>query len=445
MGTVIKHMKYIFINFLLIKFSRQLLVFVGFVLFIGSIEAKEIFFQPSLSVKAEYSDNKRLVIDDRFPDIDISAYGVVTNASAKLGVRSKRYEVTLDPQFIFNRYESGFDLDSEDFKVFFKSKYNLTIANQLLLDANFTQDTTLTSEFEQGATGLVLAQDNNTRQQWSVSPSWIYYLSNSQFLQLAYTHSETTYDESSNSSFVDYTIDNFSISYKQQWTPLFSNTLSVSAMAFDIPQIGSGNSESSRETMEYSLNLGAEYQISPTWSASATVGERLTYTDTTNKFKLGVIPHPITGQPILGFVTDGETTSDKQFGFLFAFNLSKKFEAGSASIRYSRSTNPQGDGRLRVNDNFAVNFQHKLTSQLQLFIDGGINDISTSGSGDDGDGRVYYNVRPSIRWAFDRNASVTLQYQYRKQNFERDNRKATSNSVFLRFDYKWDKIRSQQY
>lgn len=443
-------MKHIFLNFLIKKFTHQFLLLLGFVLLASSIEieAKEIFFQPSVSIKAEYSDNKRLVVEEEFsgprnvpdssggteiethPDVDISSYGIITNTSAKLGVRSKRYEVTLDPQFIFNRYESGFDLDSEDFKVFFKSKYNLTVANQLLLDANFIQDTTVTSEFEEGATGFV-AQANNTRQEWTVSPSWIYYLSNSQFLQLAYTHSETTYDESENSSFVDYTVDYFSIEYKQQWTPLFSNKLTVSAMAFDIPKIGGGNFESKKETMEYSVNLGATYQISPTWSASATVGERLTYTDTTNKFKE---------------TPNAEiTTSDKQFGFLFSFNLNKEFEAGNASISYSRSTKPQGNGKLRVNDNVAVNFQHKLTSQLQLFINGGINDISTAGSVDDGEGRTYYNVSPSIRWAFDKNSSVTLQYQYRKQDFERDNRKAASNSVFLRFDYTWDKIRTQQY
>jgi len=396
----------------------------------GSVKAKEIYIQPSINIQTEYDDNKRLRTD-RFDSVDTSAYGVITRARAKLGARSNNYDIALDSQVIINKYESEFDLDSENFKVDFTSSYNATERSRIGLSGNFTQDTTLTSELEATGTGLV--QDNIIRQQWSITPDWSYSLSNTQSLQASYTHLDIEYEESEQGSFVNYTIDNISLNFQQQWTPLLSNVLSVSAMVFDIPKIGSGIFESSRETTEYSINIGVDYQFLPTWSTSLNVGQRFTNTETTQKFNFNTLRF------------EEVTASDDVRGLVFSFSVDKQFEAGTAGITYSRSTSAQGDGRLQVRDNFTANFRNKLTQKMQLSITGGMNDQSTSGSVDDGNGRTYFYIRPSLRWAFNRQTSLTGGYQYRAQSFERNDQEATSNSIFLNFNYQWDKFATQRY
>jgi len=398
----------------------------------GPVKAKEIYFQPSIGIRTESDDNKRLSTENSLPGIDKSAYAVITRANAKLGMRSSNYNIELNNQLIINRYKSEFDLDSEDFNINLSTGYNWTEKSRLGLEGNFTQDTTLTSELDATGTGLV--QDNVIRQEWSLTHNWSYSLSNTQFLQTSYTHSETTYEESERSSFVDYSIDNISLSFRQQWTSLLSNTLSVSAMSFKIPKIGSGFFESSRETTEYSVNIGVDYQLAPTWSTSLTVGQRFTNTETTQKFNFTTLTF------------DEVTTSDDVQGLIFSFSVDKQFYSGSAGLKYSRSTSAQSQGELQVNERIDANYKYKVNSKLQLSLTGGLNEISISGSEEDNNnGRTYFNVSPSVRWIFNRQTNITAAYRYRTQTFERDDEEAVSNSVSLNFNYQWDKVATQKY
>jgi len=406
----------------------------------GAVDAKEIYIQPSISLKAEYDDNKRMETG-RFTGFDTSSYGVITRAKAKTGVRSSQYDLEVENQVVINRYESDFDLDSEDYFLDFSAGYNFSEKSRLGLSADYTLDTTLSSELQGEGTGVV-EQDNIRRQQWSITPNWVYSLSNTQYIQSSYTHSETDYAESEVGSFVDYTIDNISLSFNQQWTEALSNNLSISAMSFDIPEINTRQINpltgkeliNSRETTEYTINIGAEYQIAPTWSTSLSVGQRFTSAEETrNEFKLDTRRFEKVN-----------TSSDAQ-GLIFSFALNKQFETGSADISYSRSTNAQGDGVLVVNDSFIANYQHRLSQVLLFSVKGELLERSTSGSEDDNNGRTYFSIRPVVKWWFDSQVSLTASYQYRTQNFERDNSEGISNSISLNFNYQWGKTATQRY
>jgi len=400
---------------------------------VDSVVAKEIYFKPSISIQAEYDDNKMLKTD-RFNTIDKSAYGIITRVNAIVGVRSDRYDVAIDNQFILNRYKSDFDLDSDDFNFNLSSDYQLTEKHQFGLSASFKRDTTLTSELGDLGLGTGLVQDNVMHEQWSIAPTWSYSLSNTEFIQASYEHSEHMYAESKLNSFADYTIDMFSTSFTQQWTPLWSNFLSFSAMSFKIPERGEGIFETDTETTEYSIYIGSQYQLSPTWSASVTVGERFTTTEITFQ------------QPNFNTLTfDKVTTSTDVQGFVFSFDLDKQFEVGNANISYSRSTNPQGRGQLEVRDTVNANFNHRFTQKLNLSLNSSFNKITISGREDDNNGRTYFDIRPTIRWSFDKQLNLTAGYRYRAQSYERDDEEAVSNSVTLNFNYRWDKVSTQQY
>jgi len=425
------YMKPIFFNSLPARHHCHFLILVTVTAWAETAQAKEIYIQPSISLQAEYDDNKRMSTD-RFSAVDTSAYGVITRAGAKVGMRSSQYDLEVNNQLIINRYKSDFDLDSEDFNLDLTAGYNFSAKSRLGLSADFTRDTTLTSELE-GDNGTGLVQDNIIRQQWSITPNWSYSLSNTQFLQTSYTHSETTYEESELGSFVDYSIDNISLSFRQQWTAVFSNNISVTAMSFDIPEIINGFVKSSRETTEYSVNIGADYEIAPTWSTSITVGQRFTNTEERQNFNFNT-----------GRFEEVTTSSDVQ-GLIFSLNLTKQFETASADVTYSRSTSAQGDGRLQVSDSLSANYRHSLTQSLLFSINANINERTNSGEEDDGNGRTYYSIRPSVRWRLDRKASLTAAYRYRNQSFDSNGEEAVSNAISLNFNYQWDKVATQRY
>lgn len=395
---------------------------------VGAAQAKEIYIQPSINITTKYDDNIKLRVD-RFDAVDKSAYGVITRANAKVGVRSNRYDIALDSQVVINRYSSDFDLDSEDFYVNFSSSFDATEKSRLSLSGNYKQVTTLTSELDENGTGTGLVEDNPIREEWSVSPNWTYFLSNTQFLQANYSHTEISYEESEVSTFFDYSIDRLSLSYSKQWLPLLRNFFNVSAMYFEVPDI-------QRETTEYSIDTGVEYQISPTWFASLTVGGRFTNTDITFDQ-----PAIVNG----AFTTEEVNLSDNVQGMIFSFNIDKQFEAGNAGVDYSRSTNAQGDGRLQLLDRFGARFNYRFTHKLRFSLTGSVSVASNAGTDEQGNDRTNYRISPTISWLFNRNTRLSGGYQYRRQEYERNDDLAESNSFFLTFNYQWDKLATRRY
>ena len=458
-------MKYSSFNSFLKKdVCRFLLLASSSFMWTGSVNAKEIYLLPSISLHTEYDDNKRLRSINKY-----AAFGVITRANAEVGVRSDSYDIALDSQVSINHYEvtkdskGDVDIDSEDFRFDLSSFYNLTEKNRVGLSANYTQDTTLTSEFladanqdgkVDGADGSGITNERNIqRNKWSVSPDWSYSLSETQLLQANYSHTEVTYDSSGASSYVDYAIDFAQISFKQQWTPLFSNSLSVSGMYYEVPkieQIGIGKintidveiqNRTRQEITEYSINVGAEYQISPTWFVSAQVGQRFTNTKITKKTETSLlnVSEPFQVQ---------ETSSDSDArGLTFSFSMDKQFESGRTGLSYSRSTSAQGDGRLQLRDTVNAYFKYNFPQNWHLSLTGSYSDSSSANNDNNNNDRTYIRIKPSIRWAFDRQTSLTAGYQYRTQKYSgsSNSERATSNSVFLVLNYRWGKIATQRY
>ncbi len=395
----------------------------------GSAEvlAKEIYLQPKFGVKVEYDDNIRLLNGSSgigaAEGLDKSAYGLIAEGGGRVGVRSDRYDLTLNNRFELKRYSSDFDLDSENIFIDLTSVFDITQRNKFSLRGDYTRDTTLTSELD--VTGLV--QDNIIREQWSLTPEWTYYLSNTQFLRANYTHNDITYEQSEISRFFDYTIDSVSLSYVQQWNSLLNTYLSASAMSFEVPSIR-------RDTTEYTVTIGMDYQFVPTWSTSMSIGRRFTNTETTfTRFNFNTLRF------------EDVTFEDDVQGMVFSFSLNKRFETGSVGLSYSRATSAQGNGQQRLVDRFAVNYGYKLTERLRISLAGGINVTTTAGSGSSNDDRTYYHVSPAVNWQLDRHASINAGYRYRMQEFENSDDAAVSNAFFIGFSYQWDKMKTQRY
>ena len=448
------------------KYISLLCVFVS-----TSCLAKEWYLEPSFSLRTEYDDNKRLLTDTFVQSIrengdnsKLSAYGIITSAEAKAGVRSDNYNVFFKGKVAIKEYFSDLDFDSEDFFLDLNADYTLNERNVLGFSAGYNQESTLTAELD--ATGL--SQENIPRQTWSVSPTWTHYLSENKYIQTTYSHQDVSYKQSNTTRFSDYVYDSVTLTFFHQWNDKLQNFLTAGWSKFAVPVRRS-------ETDEYQINAGLNYSFSETWTASAMAGVRFTHTEgfrtvaNSSLVNTGlpinlpngpIIINGVSGQVIDGlFFQDGIIIdqipfTDDQTGLVFSFSTEKQFETGNIGGGYSRSTSPAGDGSLRTVDRFTLNYLQKITKHLHFDLNAAIHITEATSNVDLNSDRTYYTVTPSLRWQFNRQLSLSGGYRYRRQEFESVNNNAgvnntksvgESNSVFITLRYQWDKFSTQEF
>ncbi len=442
--------------------------------------AEEWYIQPSFSLRTEYDDNKRLFTDrfirslkEKGESIDLGAYGIITTAEAKTGVRSENFDVSFKGKVAVKKYFSDLDLDSEDFFLDLNSSYNVNQRNVVGFSGSYNQESTLTSELDD--TGLT--QDNVPRQTWKISPYWIYNLSETKFIQASYLHQDVSYEQSDIAQFTDYVYDVVSLTFSHQWNEKLTNSATASWFTVKYPSV-------KREEEQYSINGNLDYNFSETWTASLSGGVQYTQTEiegtSESLGRVAVIdannillnngrvissngisltnPSDSFGITFADAFIDQPPFSDSQTAFVFSFSTEKQFETGNIAASYSRSTSPTGFGSLRTVDRFSADYLHKITKHLHFLLNGQVhitkstlNENSSQFSNQD---RTYYTVTPTLRWQFNRQLSLSGGYRYRRQEYEASNNASNanntesvgeSNAVFLTLKYQWDKFTTQEY
>lgn len=431
--------------------------------------AEEWYVQPSFSVRTEYDDNKRLLSESFIrrlkeieDNVDISAYGIITTAEAKAGVRSENFDVFFKGKVAVKKYFSDFDFDSEDFFLDLNSNYLINQQNSVGFSASYNQESTLTAELDD--TGLT--QDNVPRTTWKISPYWMYTFSETKSIQASYFHQEVSYEQSTATRFNDYIYDVVSLTFSHQWNEKLKNSVTGSWTNIKYPDL-------KREEDQYSINGTVDYVFSETWTASLSGGVQYTQTEGEQLVdSVSLIPTillssgpdgpiPLGGGRI-GQVIDGrvflvgvnrelQPFSDSQTAFVFSFGTKKQFETGDIAASYSRSTSPTGFGSLRTVDRFSVDSLYRITENLHFLLNGQVhitkatlNENSSRFSNRD---RTYYTVTPTLRWQFDRQFSLSGGYRYRRSESEAENteRVAESNAVFFALKYQWDNFTTQEF
>ena len=488
------------------------------VFFSASCLAVEFYVRPTFTQSTEYDDNIRMLSEQEIrsnlarsenrqrkdipnaknlkradisaedvKNVDTSAYGIISSAEARAGVQSDNYNVFFKGKVDVKKYFSDLDLDTEDFFLNLDARYDLDIKNTFRFNTRFSQESTITSEL--AVTGET--QENVPRITWAIEPEWQHNLSETKFIQINYSHEETTYEEdldtteglNSTRRYSDYINDSVSLSFNHRWNEKLLNYVTARWSRFAVPIRKS-------ETDQYTVSGGLEYEISETWTASLMGGIRYTLTDRgeiTQQIPAQQIPERLVpavtpdGQLIVGpdgrpiLVREAASTipasvntipafSDSQVGMVFSFATNKKFEKGHMGASYSRDTSPTGFGRLQTFDRFSVDFLYRITNHLDFILAGGVNVTKATADENENRDRTYYHVRPQLRWQFNEQLSLSGGYRYRMEettiNDDRDDGNTNnsenriqktipdstdSHSVFLSLRYEWDKFRTQDF
>jgi hypothetical protein len=277
--------------------------------------AAEWRFVPQLNTAVEYNDNPRLIADAQE-----TVTGARAEAGAELGVSSEMSALTLVPRFVYARYPDDSLLDRQD-------KY---VSLQLRRDyeqlswtgaANYTRDTTITSEF--GLTGLQDVNREHEALSVSLAPTW-QYSELTQFGIQVYGI-DTRYKDAQYTGLTDYTYALAAVSADH----LLSETLTFgfrgSAGDLDVESTGV-------KSRNIDASLSLDWRFAEAWSARVSYGP-----------------------------TRVETELAEADGHIYAVSIARQNPRSTLRFGFEQDVTPTGRGVLVTREKVSFSNTYSLT------------------------------------------------------------------------------------
>lgn len=359
-------------------------------------QAAEWSAEGKLTNRFEADDNIRLTNQSHD-----SAVGGTVSPELKLGHRSARFDATIDSRFDFTKFWGDEGLDTNDQRVVGDTEYR-TQLGVLEVNGEFRRNSTRTSEIED--TGRVFS--NARRTSYKVGPTWTYALSQRDTIHTAGGYENTKYSTNQLTGYKQY--------YGSAgWTRSFSELGQVDFTGF-FSRVET-DSVSNLKSNTYGGQLTYAKAITQRLEVSAAAGMRHTATN----FKTA--PGPKRGIDTNGFVIDASATY--------------RGEVSEATLSYSRSADPSGDGRLIEKDVVRLSGKYQALQLMWLEFTGTYQE---SDSADEivKQFRRYYSVEPRLRWRVARDWDVTATYRRRTNKRRGAGGAANSNAVMVALIYR---------
>lgn len=279
---------------------------------------------PWADMRAEYNDNILLIPSVR---------DQVTGGVARAGLRVQRSDelgfFRVSPTLRATRYDSAEPLDSND-QFVDATWVRRGELGRWRVDANWSRDTTLTSELE--ITGLV--QTRKRRMAYYVAPSYTYALSPRNTLGWNLAYSSAEYENALFTGLVDYTFINGGLSWGYSWSE--QTVISVAALASRM------EAEKINNTLDSTgVQIQMDTNITERWGATLSGGFR----------------HSESNRRGAGGSSDG---------WLANASMNRKDEYGLWRVGLSRTVDPSGIGTLVQRDQLSLARDQALSPYWHL-------------------------------------------------------------------------------
>lgn len=325
--------------------------------------------------------------------------------------------------FDFRRYEEDSDLDEDNTRFEIRSLHKMQ-RSRVGLDLDFVDDTTLDSQLE--ATGVVF--DRNRRQRLSASPSWTYSINERAQLSALYTYTDVNYDNSTNTAYVDYTLNSARLSVTGNLNERSTGSITLSGTRSE--------NDNHVETTNINLQVGASYEFSETVSGSLYAGVRRTQADYSQTSLIPIF----SGNTLIGFYPLTQDITKSDWGYTFSGTLTKSFlraETGlSASQDISNDINgaPIEVSRLRWLNRYRLSETLTANLNINFYYSRRNNAIGNNLN------TKYLQAEPTFAWRFRKFWSLSASYRYRIQTYDNTNDEAVQNAAYLTLIYDWPRI-----
>lgn len=376
--------------------------------------------EPAVKLSREYNDNIRLTTEPHN-----SVNGSIIAPSLNFGVNTPVWQISGGGEVTQRRYSGEEGLDRDDNLLRISSIYR-TERSTWQLNANRARDSVLTNEYISSDTGVV--QANKKRESDSVQPSWIWMFSERTQLQLAYQHTDVSYEDALSVGLYDYRYRATTATLANQISEL--NQIFITAGYSTFHVLVTGFDSSTRN-----LQAGITRVFSETTRGTLQAGLRRT-----ESFTRG-------GNPIYSYyevspgVVFGEQTGvtqderSQKTGSVFSGNLETKFESTRLNMAISRSLDPSGSSGQIEQDTFKIDLNRQLSARLTAYVTANANKVRNVEGNISNNERTYYGIGPSAYWQWSREWNVGMSYRYAHIKRAFKNEVADSNFVNLTLTY----------
>ncbi len=400
--------------------------------------------KPTLGVGARYESNPRM---QRRNERD--ALGTVVNAALDITAATGRTTVILKPKVRLNFYPDKADSDLENDDRYLDLLVEHETAQSVYgLAASYSDVSIRTSELADtggpGApppgndSGALLFVDQ-TRELWSVTPSWRYQLSARNVVLASASYSEVTFSkETEVTNLFDYKSSDAVLSLQHMLSEADSVSIELTAAGFksETPSSGLVN-----ETTSYGANASFTHAFSDTLDVTAQVGSEKSTFDVTGFFPDEATGNPLTDlnpffptpkfmctdppdQAFLPFNFVPCTRSDSDTNLLYGISLNKSTERANMNISLDRSIYPNSRGSTVVQDTLRFFWRQNFSARWS-------GTLSLNAYQQTDVGELTDRERDFFR------ADLTLQWQWTKRwyfrgryAFVRDNQKDNIRAIF---------------
>jgi hypothetical protein len=245
-------------------------------------------------------------------------------------------------------------------------------------------------------------------------------------LQLAYSFNNISYVNGESVGLYDYTTRGVSVQLTKSLDRVNQVFISSAYSIFNVPS-------TTLETKSVVYHMGVDRNFSETLHGSFSTGLRRTLNEQ-DELVCTVYLGTFCAQ------TASETQATKRSSSVYNLSLEKKYEVTRITLSVDRSYDPSGRGGIVRTDSENLVVSRKFTARLS----GNMTASNYNYTPDTGDlvgvRRHYYMIRPGLDWAWTNELNVNLSYQYSHIKRADDNQPASSNAVYLTFNYRWHKM-----
>ena len=380
--------------------------------------AAEWTVEPTVKLRREYNDNIRLTTQPHS-----SVYGSIVAPSLNFSVNTPVWQTSGGGEFTQRRYSGEEGLDQDDNLLRISSMYR-TERSTWRLDANQTRDSVLADEYS-ADTGFV--QTQKKRELDSVRPSWIWLFSETTQLQLAYQHTDVSYENALSVGLYDYRYRDTTATLAKQISELNQIFIFGSYSAFQVPFTGFDSSTSN-------LQAGITRVFSETTRGTLQGGLRRTDSFTPGGNPIYTRFSTVFGDVLVQTGVTQDTRSQKT-GSVFSGNLETKFESTRLNMTLGRSLDPSGSGSQIEQDTLKVYLSRQMSARLAAYINANASKVRAVEGNISNAKRTYYDISPSVYWQGSREWTVGMYYRYAHVKREYESKAADSNSLGLSLTY----------
>jgi len=277
------------------------------------------------SVRYGYDDNTRMSVQTS-PTVNYAS----TEFTDELSLQTESLSWTLDPRVVLMRYDHDSELNRTETYVT-SSLLHQSDTGQSSLQFNWTQDTTLTSEF--GSTSLAGVNKRHQASALTMShgQQWTERFSTQSMLYATANH----YMKAQNTGLVNYNYGRAQLDLQYSLTRHSQLSLDFSIGKLQVPNQPEYGKVNQSATLTYTRTFAER------WSAKLSAGPSQVKSD-----------------------------FSKESGTVYEFNISRKAEISSLQLKLTRDITPTGQGTLSRRQQLSLTAYRDLTERINLSLTG---------------------------------------------------------------------------